>query len=74
MLLQLLENQVQQLKKAAAQLAVVENNIMIPLVKGSFGDSVLTLQKALQKKGYKIDIIEAKTFEQVIRQLENYKK
>lgn len=28
---------------------------MIPLVKGSFGDSVLTLQKALQKKGYKID-------------------
>ena len=30
--------------------------------------------KLKNKKGYKIDIIEAKTFEQVIRQLENYKK
>ena len=38
------------------------------------GENYQECVKLKKKKGYKIDIIEAKTFEQVIRQLENYKK
>ena len=38
------------------------------------GENYQECVKLKNKKGYKIDIIEAKTFEQVIRQLENYKK